>query len=143
MAEIDLDSQSVSLQSVVDLGYEYNSRYSKSLPYTPISLSALDDGGLNKDALIFRHSKVIEMLGHMTEEIHEVRRCVPRRHWRTHEPSFMDSPELRKEFITEMVDVLLFFRATLAWAGVGGQEFTDAYKEKEAQNNTRSDHIKH
>jgi hypothetical protein len=52
----------------------------------------------------------------------------------------MDSPELRREFIAEMYDILLFHRAILAYAGVTGEEFSAIAAEKQAYNQVRPDH---
>lgn len=138
---------SIDLVSLVNRAYMYHTKYSKKFPYSPVSLVALDND-LEKSEDVFnkardyRHMKVIEMLGHMVEEIHEVRQCVPRRPWRVSEPSFLDSMKLRKEFTKEFVDVLLFFTAALVWAGISGEEFMEAYWDKENENETRADHDK-
>lgn len=95
---------------------------------------------LLEDFLKVRHSKVIEHLSHMIEETIEARMHVPRRSWKTSESSFMDSEEARKEFITEMYDILLFYRAVLAYAGVKGEELAEIAHEKNAHNSTRKDH---
>jgi hypothetical protein len=76
----------------------------------------------------------------MIEEIIEARVYVPRRSWKTDEPSFLDNEELRKEFIAECFDVLLFHRAVLAFAGITGEEFAEAASAKMAYNNKRKDH---
>ena len=88
-----------------------------------------------------RHAKVIEHIGHMQEEIIEARVYVPRRSWKTSEPSFLDNEKLRKEFIAELFDVLLFHRSVLAYAGVTGEEFAEVAAEKLRYNSKRKDHI--
>jgi len=87
-----------------------------------------------------RHAKVIECIGHMIEETIEARVYVPRRSWKTAEPSFLDNAKLREEFIAEMFDVLLFFRATLAYAGVDGSDFVATASRKLNYNAKRKDH---
>jgi hypothetical protein len=74
------------------------------------------------------------------EEAIEARVYVPRRSWKNGEQSYLDSPELRKEFIAECYDILLFHRAILAYAGVTGEEFAEIAAEKQAYNQVRKDH---
>ena len=88
-----------------------------------------------------RHAKVIEHMGHMIEETIEARVYVPRRSWKTNEPSFLDSDKNREEFIAEMFDILLFHRAVLAYAGVTGSEFAAIAARKLDYNSKRKDHI--
>jgi hypothetical protein len=52
----------------------------------------------------------------------------------------MDNEKLRKEFVAEMYDILLFFRAILSYAGVTGEEFAQIAAEKQAYNQVRPDH---
>lgn len=113
----------------------------------PRDLSIIDRNELNENStptmeyyLKQRYAKMIEHFGHMVEESVEARVYVPRRSWKNGEQSFMDSPELRREFITEMYDVLLFHRAILAYAGVSGEEFAEIATQKQAYNQTRKDH---
>lgn len=97
-------------------------------------------GTFRDDFLGIRYEKIIEYFGHMIEEAIEARVYVPRRSWKNKERSYMDSPELRKEFIAEMYDVLLFHRAILAYAGVTGEEFAEVAAQKQAYNQVRPDH---
>jgi hypothetical protein len=53
----------------------------------------------------------------------------------------LDSEKLRKEFIAEMFDQLLFHRAILAYAGVSGEEFAEIAAKKMEYNKVRPDHI--
>lgn len=113
----------------------------------PRDLSIIDRNELNENStptmeyyLKQRYAKMIEHFGHMVEESVEARVYVPRRSWKNGEQSFMDSPELRREFIAEMYDVLLFHRAILAYAGVSGEEFAEIATQKQAYNQTRKDH---
>jgi hypothetical protein len=87
-----------------------------------------------------RHAKVIEHLGHLIEETIEARVYVPRRSWKNNEPSFLDSDKNREEFIAEMFDIMLFFRAALAYAGVSGEEFAEIAAKKMNYNSKRKDH---
>jgi hypothetical protein len=88
-----------------------------------------------------RHVKVIEHMSHLIEEVIEARVLVPRRSWKIGEPSFLDSEKMRKEFIAECFDILLFHRAILAYAGVSGEEFAEIAIKKMAYNKVRPDHI--
>lgn len=113
----------------------------------PRDLSIIDRNELNENStptmeyyLKQRYAKMIEHFGHMVEESVEARVYVPRRSWKNGEQSFMDSSELRREFIAEMYDVLLFHRAILAYAGVSGEEFAEIATQKQAYNQTRKDH---
>jgi hypothetical protein len=87
-----------------------------------------------------RYAKIIEHFGHLIEEAIEARVYVPRRSWKNGERSYLDSPELRREFVAEMYDILLFHRAILAYAGVTGEEFAEIAAEKQAYNQVRPDH---
>jgi hypothetical protein len=87
-----------------------------------------------------RYAKVIEHMGHLIEETIEARVYVPRRSWKNNEPSYMDSPQLREEFIAEMFDILLFHRAALAYAGITGEEFAKISEKKMNYNSKRKDH---
>lgn len=88
-----------------------------------------------------RYRMIIDNIGHMTEEIIEARRNVVRRPWKRGEIGCLDIPEKREEFIEEMFDVLLFFRATLAYAEISGEEFCEIAWEKLDYNNKRKDHL--
>lgn len=87
-----------------------------------------------------RYAKVIEHFGHLIEEAIEARVYVPRRSWKNGERSYLDSSEMRREFIAEMYDILLFHRAILAYAGVTGEEFAEIAAQKQAYNQVRPDH---
>ena len=87
-----------------------------------------------------RHAKVIEMMGHLSEELVEARVYVPRRSWKNNEPSFLDNDQLRNEFVAEMFDQLLFHRSILAYAGVTGEEFARVAAAKMGYNAQRKDH---
>ena len=65
---------------------------------------------------------------------------MPRRSWKNSEPSYLLDPELRKEFIAECFDILLFHRAILAYAGISGKEFAQIAAEKMNYNSKRPDH---
>jgi len=93
-----------------------------------------------KDALDARYAKIIEMFGHLNEEMIEARVYVPRRSWKNQEVSFLDSDELRKEFLAELFDCTLFFRAICAYAGITGEEMLQAARAKMKYNTTRPDH---
>ena len=97
-------------------------------------------GGDAADMNEVRYRKVIEHFGHLIEEAIEARVYVPRRSWKNGERSYLDGPELRREFVAEMYDILLFHRAILAYAGVTGEEFAEVAAEKQAYNQTRKDH---
>lgn len=127
----------------IDEGYESQEKYAKKIDQPgPTSLALMEkiNGKLHEKDLEFRYSKVIEHFGHLMEEAIEARVYVPRRSWKNGERSYLDSPELRKEFIAEMYDILLFHRAILAYAGVTGEEFAQIAAEKEAYNKVRKDH---
>lgn len=98
------------------------------------------NGQLDDVDSAFRYRKIIEHFGHLIEEAIEARVYVPRRSWKNGERSYIDSPELRKEFVAEMYDILLFHRAILAYAGVTGEEFAEIATQKQAYNQVRPDH---
>lgn len=127
----------------IDEGFEAQEKYAKRIDEPgPRSLALIEkiNGRLHEQDLAFRYAKIIEHFGHLIEEAIEARVYVPRRSWKNGERSYLDSPELRKEFIAEMYDILLFHRAILAYAGVTGDEFTQIAAEKQAYNQTRKDH---
>lgn len=88
-----------------------------------------------------RYGKIIEHMGHLMEELVEARVYVPRRSWKNNEPSYLNDPELRKEFIAELFDILLFHRSVLAFAGITGEEFAAGAAAKMGYNAVRKDHI--
>ena len=130
----------------IDEGFDAQQKYSeKAGEMGPNDLLAIDKMaklGITSHTghISFRYQKVIEMFGHMTEEMIEARVYVPRRSWKNGERSYMDSPEMRREFVAEMYDVILFHRAILAYAGVTGEEFAEIAAEKQAYNQVRPDH---
>ena len=128
----------------IDEGFDAQQKYSeKAGEYGPRSYQALDVvdvPGLKDVMLPKRYAKIIEMFGHMTEEMIEARVYVPRRSWKNGERSYLDNAELREEFIAEMYDVILFHRAILAYAGVTGKEFAKIAAKKQAYNQVRPDH---
>jgi hypothetical protein len=88
-----------------------------------------------------RYAKVIEMMGHLIEEVIEARVLVPRRDWKSGERGFLDSPEIRKSYVAEIFDVALFLRAVCAYSGVSGEEFVRVAEEKLNYNSKRKDHL--
>jgi hypothetical protein len=140
-------------KAFVDQGFASQSKYGKAAgdKYTPEELQRVDTL-LNitgnapdtleamKEALDFRYRKIIEHFGHLNEESIEARVYVPRRSWKNGEPSYLDNPELRAEFVAELFDILLFHRAILAYAGISGEEFAQAAAEKMNYNSKRPDH---
>jgi hypothetical protein len=116
----------------VNSGFESQQKYAKAVGQP----GPLDD--LTREQ---RHAKVIEHMSHLMEELVEARVYVPRRSWKTNEPSFLDNDQLRSEFIAECFDILLFHRAILAYAGVTGEEFAAAAAVKMNYNSKRKDHI--
>lgn len=87
-----------------------------------------------------RYTKVIEMLGHLVEEVVEVRQLIPRRSWKKNEPSYLDNDSLRKEFCFEIFDTLLFIRAIVAYSGISIKEFEENFNAKLEYNKIRKDH---
>ena len=135
----------------VDEGFESQSKYAKAAgeKWTPEELARVDAlrsvGGVETseffvEALQARYAKIIEMFGHLSEEMIEARVYVPRRSWKNNEPSYLDSKELRDEFTAELFDCLLFFRAICAYAGVSGEELLNAARAKMKYNAKRPDH---
>lgn len=133
---------SMDFSNFIDEAFEAQQKYADKVgqrgPVDLLQSQVL--GELSEEDLQFRYAKMIEHLGHMIEETIEARVYIPRRSWKNQEPSFMDSQELREEFVAEMYDVLLFFRAVLAYAGVTGAEFVRVANKKHAYNQTRKDH---
>jgi hypothetical protein len=95
------------------------------------------DGDLTDEE---RYEWVIVHMGHLIEELVEARVYVPRRSWKNNEPSYLDDPQLRREFVAELFDMTLFHRAILAYAGITGEEFAEAAAAKMGYNATRPDH---
>ena len=131
----------------VNDGFESQQKYALKIGAVgPIDLFDKENAGgkglgkLSDDELKYRYAKVIEHFGHLIEEAIEARVYVPRRSWKNNEPSYLDEPRLRREFIAEMFDILLFHRAILAYAGITGEEFVEVALEKYAYNQTRKDH---
>ena len=129
----------------IDDGFAAQQKYANKVgELGPSDLAEIDKmtalGLPQHDALPFRYAKIIEHFGHMTEEMIEARVYVPRRSWKNGERSYLDSPEMRREFVAEMYDVLLFHRAILSYAGITGEEFAEIAAEKQAYNQVRPDH---
>lgn len=135
----------------VDEGIAAQTKYAKKAgdAYTPEELMRIDElikiGGPTTfmhffTANEFRYRKIIEHFGHLLEESVEARVYVPRRSWKNSERSYLDDPALRREFIAELFDILLFHRAILAYAGVTGDEFAEVAAEKMNYNSKRKDH---
>jgi hypothetical protein len=131
----------------INEGFDAQQKYSEKVgEYGPRQYQAMDTlpseskGGMKAKMLPQRYAKIVEMFGHLTEEMIEARVYVPRRSWKNRERSYLDSPEMRREFIAEMYDILLFHRAILAYAGVTGEEFAEIAAEKQAYNQVRPDH---
>ena len=136
----------MDLIKFINDGFDAQQKYATKVgelgPSDLLAIDRMTELGLasHADGLSFRYQKMIEHFGHMTEEMIEARVYVPRRSWKNGEHSFMDNSELRKEFIAEMYDILLFFRAILAYAGVTGEEFAEIAAQKQAYNQVRPDH---
>ena len=127
----------------INEGYDAQEKYANKIDEpgpTGLALMERINGKLHPADLQLRYAKVIEHFGHLIEEAIEARVYVPRRSWKNGERSYLDSPELRKEFVAEMYDILLFHRAILAYAGISGEEFALIAAEKQAYNQTRKDH---
>ena len=143
--------QTFDYAAFVDEGFAAQTKYDKAAgsKWTPEELLRVDAlrkvGGdetteFFKDALDARYAKIIEMMGHLTEEMIEARVYVPRRSWKNNEPSFLDNDDLRSEFVAEVFDVLLFHRAICAYAGITGTELLQAARAKMKYNSHRKDH---
>jgi NTP pyrophosphatase (non-canonical NTP hydrolase) len=121
----------ISLRDFIDEGWESQQKYADASgikgPYNVIPTAD-------------RYQLIVNNLGHLMEEVIEARREVVRRPWKKDEKGCLDSKEKRAAFIEEMFDVLLFFRATLAYAGVSGEDFVEAAFDKLSYNSTREDH---
>jgi len=139
------------LCAFIDEGVASQSKYAKAAgdKWTPEELLRMDTlravGGIEapeffEEALQARYAKIIEMFGHLNEEMIEARVYVPRRSWKNNEPSFLDNDELRGEFKAELFDCLLFFRAICAYAGISGEELLEAARAKMNYNSKRPDH---
>jgi hypothetical protein len=135
----------------VDEGFAAQTKYANKAgdAYSPEELRRIDElvkiGGPQTfahfyNANEFRYRKIIEHFGHLLEESVEARVYVPRRSWKNQERSYLDDPTLRREFVAELFDILLFHRAILAYAGVSGEEFAQVAAEKMGYNATRPDH---
>ena len=135
----------------VDEGFDAQTKYAEKVGehWTPNELKRVDklielaetkQMPFVSPAMKARYAKIIEHFGHLTEESIEARVYVPRRSWKNGEPSYLDSPELREEFVAEMFDILLFHRAILAYAGVTGEEFSRIAAKKMKYNSVRPDH---
>lgn len=87
-----------------------------------------------------RYQQILNNLFHATEELIEARREVARRPWKVGEIGCLDSEDKRVAFAEELFDVMLFIRATLAYAGISGQEFCEIALKKLNYNESRPDH---
>lgn len=87
-----------------------------------------------------RYQQILNNLFHATEELIEARREVARRPWKRGEIGCLDTEEKRTAFAEELFDVMLFIRATLAYAGINGNEFCKIAISKLNYNESRQDH---
>ena len=87
-----------------------------------------------------RYQLINNNLFHACEELIEARRELKRRPWKKDEDGFLDNDHKREAFIAEVFDVMLFLRASLAYAGISGEEFCLVANKKLKFNETRSDH---
>lgn len=127
----NLTSQSVDLFDFIIEGIEAQDKYAKNSG----GLSPLDELSPK-----LRYEKVIEFLGHLAEETVEARRLVPRRSWRKDEIGYLETSTLKEAFCSEMTDILLFFRAVLAYSGITIEEFKEHFYRKMNYNLVRPDH---
>lgn len=97
--------------------------------------SPLDD--MSKEE---RYQMINNNLFHACEELIEARREIVRRPWKKEEQGCLDNEVKRKAFIEEVFDVILFLRASLAYAEVSGEEFCEVALSKLEYNATRTDH---
>jgi len=134
----------------IEEGYAQQSKYDAKagFMYTADELKRVDkmvgiagtDLAFYDEAMKHRYMMVRDYMAHMIEEIHEARAYVPRRTWKNEEVSFLDDSDKRGEFCAEMLDILLFHRAVLAYAGISPEEFLDAARKKMKDNSQRKDH---
>ena len=151
MTERAFDQGGFDYVAFVTDGIASQTKYAKAAgdKWTPENLIDIDKmialGGSEvaenfNDAIKQRYQKVIEHFGHLAEEAIEARVYVPRRSWKNGERSYMDSPDMRREFAYELFDILLFHSAILAYAGISGEEFAKYAAEKSGYNKVRPDH---
>lgn len=119
------------LAEFIDEGYSFQQKY---------EIANGRKGPLDSLTKEERYNYILEFSRHMVEEIFEAQKHVPRRAWRKKEEGYLDSNELRNEFIEEMFDVLLFYRSVLTFAGISGEEFLKVAEEKLNYNSNREDH---
>jgi hypothetical protein len=121
----------ISLKEFIEDGWKSQQSYAEAAGiYGPYDIMAKPT----------QYQMIINNLGHMMEEVVEARREVVRRPWKVEEVGCLDNAEKRSAFIEEMFDVLLFFRATLAYAGISGDEFVEVAAAKLHYNSIREDH---
>lgn len=88
-----------------------------------------------------RYDRTDEYLFHLVEEVIEARSRVKRRRWKgDKEKGFLQDPQMRSEFITELADQLIIFASVCAYAGVSGEELVAALEDKIGYNQVRTDH---
>ena len=89
-----------------------------------------------------RYERVIEYMGHLIEEVVEARMLVKRRRWKgDREQGFLEDPQMGQKFREELADIQVIFAAVCAYAGVTGNEITQALADKIGYNSTREDHV--
>jgi hypothetical protein len=108
--------------------------------------AALDHGGHGKDISHYtdgeRYERVVEYLGHLIEEVVESRLLVKRRRWKgDREKGFLSDPQMGQKFREELADIQVIFAAVCAYAGVTGEEITNALVQKIGYNSVREDHV--
>lgn len=82
---------------------------------------------------------VNEFLCHIIEEAIEARMLVPRKFWKK-EPSYLSTPEGKKEFARELCDILLFLRSVVIYSKIPLDDILSHFEDKINYNEIRQDH---
>lgn len=88
-----------------------------------------------------RYEVIIELIGHLIEEVVEARMICKRRPWKVDETGFLTDIGGREEFSKEIYDILVYIRCILCYAGITSDEFLTYLTKKQEFNETREDHL--
>lgn len=125
--------QKFDFEGFLKSGFSYQDNIDKASGLRGLSELSKDD----------RYRRVLDMIGHLNEEISgEVRSHIKRRNWRKDEKGFLDDPDIFDDYLEELVDVLLFYRAILVYSDIKPCRFVEALNRKINKNSKREDHVR-
>lgn len=88
-----------------------------------------------------RRVRVIDLIGHASEELTELRQHISRKHWKAEQPDLFTDEEHKRLALLEIADVLLFLDCIRHYAGYSVKDVLAGVAQKLEFNLTRPDHV--